>query len=188
MLRWHSKRSSIANGHRNPSVPSPRGWPGRGCCSASWCSSCSQRLPPARYLKWHMHGHHKRPADCCSWLQCAVRFKGAISSSQAFYEEASCGSQVFVMWQACLNGSMEPGVQVFQLGADGSLMQSASGLCVTPVNYSEPCGGQHIAKIWPECTLVPCRLLRSSLHRHQRHPEHREQRAQSLWTATPADY
>ena len=79
------------------------------------------------------------------------------------------------MWQACLYKFMKPGVQVFQLGADGSLVQSASGLCVTPVNYSEPCGGQHTAQIWPEFTLVPCRLLRSSLHRHQCHSEHCEQ-------------
>ena len=84
--------------------------------------------------------------------------------------------------------SMEPGVQVFQLGADGSLAQSVSGLCVTPVNYSEPYGGQPIALIWHEFTLVPCRLLRSSLHRHQCHSEHREQRAQSLLTATSANY
>ena len=37
-------------------------------------------------------------------------------------------------------------------------------------------------------TLVPCRLLRSSLHWHQRHSEHREQCAQSLLTATSSDH
>ena len=90
------------------------------------------------------------------------------------------------MWQACLCESMEPGVQVFQLEADGSLVQSASGLCVTPVNYSETCDEQHIAKLWLEVPVVPCRLLGSSLHGQQRHLEHREQHAQALLTASPA--